>query len=336
MLLAVSLAVPVRPLAFVVGRLAHGFGEPSHAGRIVLSERRMKIAFLGLGKMGGSIARHLAKAGEDITLWNRTQARAEAIERESAGNSTKTAKTAAEAVAEADVVFTMPMDDASLEEILYQDGVLDRLRKGSIHVSLSTLSVPMSKKLTEEHARRGQHFVAAPVFGRPHIAQAGKLWVVAGGAKEPVEKVRPLLEKFSRGITVVAETPWSAHAMKLGGNFLITAMIASLSESFVFAEAMGVEPGTFAEMVNPALFQSPFYEMYSKIMLNPPETPGATMAVGEKDMRLFREAAQSGRVKTPLADVFMSTFHRAFEAGMKEADWAAGYLRLERTVNREE
>jgi 3-hydroxyisobutyrate dehydrogenase-like beta-hydroxyacid dehydrogenase len=139
----------------------------------------MKIAFLALGKMGGAIARHLVKGGEDVTVWNRTPARAEALAREGA----KSAKTAAEAVAGADVVFTMPMDDRSLEEILTKDGVLDGLRKGAIHISLSTLSVAMSKKLTEEHAKRGQHFVAAPVFGRPHIAEAGKLWVVVGGAR---------------------------------------------------------------------------------------------------------------------------------------------------------
>lgn len=283
----------------------------------------MKIAFLSLGKMGGAIALHLAKSGEDLTVWNRTAARAEAVTREGA----KPAKTAAEAAAGADVVFTMPIDDASLEEILTKGGLLAGLHKGAIHVSLSTLSVALSKRLTEEHGKRMQHFVAAPVFGRPHIAEAGKLWVVVGGAKEAVEKVRPLLSKFSRGITVVAETPWSAHAMKLGGNFLITAMIASLSEGFVFSEAMGVEPAVFLETVNQALFQSPFYEMYGKIMLSPPATPGATMAVGEKDMRLFREAAQGGHVKTPLGDLFAQTFHRAFEAGMKDADWAAGYLR---------
>lgn len=84
--------------------------------------------------------------------------------------------------------------------------------------------------------------------------------------------------------------------------------------------------------MNKALFQSPFYEMYGKIMLTPPETPGATMAVGEKDMRLFREAAQAQHVPTPLADVFMATFHRAFEEGMKDADWAVGYLQLQRSA----
>ena len=288
----------------------------------------MKTAFLGLGKMGGAIARLVVKSGEELTVWNRTAGRAEALGREGA----QVAASAAEAVAGADVVFTMLMDDPSLREVLYNGKVLESLGKGAIHVSLSTLSVALSKELTEEHARRGQHFVAGPVFGRPHIAEAGKLWVVLGGAAEPVERIRPLVEKFSRGITVVSENPWSAHALKLGGNFLITAMIASLSEGFVYAEALGVSPEVFLETVNKALFQSPFYEMYGKIMLTPPEKPGATMAVGEKDMRLFREAAQEGRVQTPLADLFMATFHRAFAAGMKDADWAAGYLELQRSA----
>ncbi|HEX4037123.1 MAG TPA: NAD(P)-dependent oxidoreductase [Acidobacteriaceae bacterium] len=284
----------------------------------------MKVAFLGLGRMGSAIVRLLVKSGAPVTVWNRTAARAEPLVKEGA----QAASTAADAVADADVVFTMVMDDAALDEVLEKDGVLANLKKGGIHVSLSTLSVACSRKVTEEHARRGQQFVAAPVFGRPHIAEAGRLWIAVGGAKAPVETVRPLLEKFSRGITVVSENPWSAHALKLGGNFLITAMIASLTESFVFAEAMDLDPAIFLDTVNKALFQSPFYEMYGKIMLTPPETPGATMAVGEKDMRLFREAAQEGHVPTPLADVFMAAFHRAFEVGMRDADWAAGYLEL--------
>lgn len=288
----------------------------------------MKIAFLGTGRMGAAIARHLIKSGEDLTVWNRTAASAQALGAEGA----QVATTVPEAVKGADIVFTMVIDDRALEDILVSHAMIDSLPRGAMHVSLSTLSVAFSKKLTTEHAQRGQHFVAAPVFGRPHIAEAGKLWVAVGGAKDPVEKVRPLLEKFSRGITVAAEHPWSAHALKLGGNFLITAMIASLSEAFVYAEAMGVEPGVFLDTVNKALFQSPFYEMYGKIMLTPPEKPGATMAVGEKDMRLFREAAQQSHVKTPLADLFLATLQHALEAGMKDADWAAGYLQLERSA----
>lgn len=286
----------------------------------------MKAAFLGLGRMGSAMALRMAEPGVELTVWNRTAARADPLRHAGA----VVAASAAEAVAGCGVVFTMLMDDASLEAVLREGGVMEALPSGAIHVGLSTLSVGLSRRLTEEHAARGQHFVAAPVFGRPHIAEQGKLWIAMGGASAAVETVRPLLEPCSRGITVVSEDPWSAHALKLGGNFLITAMIAGLTESFVYAEALGISPETFLTTVNSALFQSAFYEMYGKIMLHPPETPGATMAVGEKDMRLFRDAAEGAGVKTPLADAFFATFHRAFEAGMKESDWAAGYLQLER------
>lgn len=289
----------------------------------------MMIAFLGLGRMGSVIARHLIRHGENVTLWNRTAAHAQLLAAEGA----KVAKTPAEAVSACDVVFTMLLDDPALEQVIYDGKVLESLPKGAIHVSLSTLSVQLSRRLTSDHAARGQHFVAAPVFGRPHIAEQARLWIAVGGAPEPVGRIRALLQVFSRGVTVVSDNPWSAHALKLGGNFLITAMIASLSESFVYAEALSIDPEIFLETVNNALFQSPFCEMYGKIMLHPPATPGATMAVGEKDMRLFREAAHSEQLSTPLADRFFATFHRAFEAGMKDQDWAAGYYRLEKGLD---
>lgn len=285
----------------------------------------MNLAFLGLGKMGVPIARHLLKHERNITLWARNVVNAEPLRRDGA----KGAGSAAEAAAGADILFSMLLDDPAVESVLFEGKVLEALPHGAIHVCLSTLSVALSRRLTAEHAARGQHFVAAPVFGRPHVAEAAKLWTVVGGQKEVIERVRPLLENFSRGITVVSEHPWSAHALKLAGNFLITAMIAGLTESFIYADAFGIEPEVFLETVNSALFQSPFYELYGGIILHPPEKPGATMAVGEKDLRLFRESAQAEQLATPMADLFSATFHRAFEAGMKDADWAAGYYRLE-------
>ena len=288
----------------------------------------MKIAFLGLGKMGRVIARLLVDRGEEVTVWNRTPAHAEALT--SAG--ARAAQSPGKAAAGAEVVFTMVMDDPAVEAVLYSGRVMENMSPGAIHVSLSTLSVAMSRRLTAEHTARGQRFVAAPVFGRPHVAEQGRLWTAVGGAPDAVEKVRPLLEYFCRGVTVVSEHPWSAHALKLGGNFLITAMIASLTESLIYAEAMEIDPGVFLQTVNSALFQSPFYEMYGKIMLHPPENPGGTIALGEKDMRLFREAAHSAEVRTPLGDLFMATFHRALEAGMKDQDWASGYYQLQRGV----
>jgi 3-hydroxyisobutyrate dehydrogenase-like beta-hydroxyacid dehydrogenase len=207
---------------------------------------------------------------------------------------------------------------------------MDALSPGGLHISCSTISVALSERLTEEHARRGHEFVAAPVFGRPNVAQEGRLWIVAAGADHAVERARPLLEPLSRGISVVGPEPRQAHAVKLGGNFLITMMVQALSESFVYAEGQGIDPATFFEAVNSALFQSPFYAAYSKVMLHPPERPGATMELGEKDLRLLREAAASRNTRLGLADLMAEVFAQARAAGLAQEDWAVGQYKMAR------
>ena len=191
----------------------------------------------------------------------------------------------------------------------------------------------LSERLTREHARRGQEFVAAPVFGRPNIAEEGRLWIVVAGAEQAVAKARPLLECFSRGISVVGAEPRQAHAFKLGGNFLISAMIYSLSEAFVYAAGQGIDPGTFLETVNSALFQSPFYAAYAKVMLHPPEQPGATIELGEKDLRLLREAAASRTTRLSLADSLAEVFAQARAAGLGREDWPVGMYRMSQRGN---
>ncbi len=208
------------------------------------------------------------------------------------------------------------------------NGLLDAMSPGALHISSSTISVALSERLTREHARRGQEFVAAPVFGRPNIAEEGRLWIVVAGAEQAVAKARPLLECFSRGISVVGAEPRQAHAVKLGGNFLISAMIYSLGEAFVYAAGQGIDPETFLETVNNALFQSPFYAAYAKVMLHPPEQPGATIELGEKDLRLLREAAASRNTRLSLADSLAEVFAEAIAAGLGREDWAVGLYRM--------
>ncbi|MFZ0339841.1 MAG: NAD(P)-dependent oxidoreductase [Terracidiphilus sp.] len=287
----------------------------------------MKIGFLGLGKMGTPMAMHLIAAGHELRVWNRTEGRTEPLLREGA----IAAATPAEAELGADAVFTMLFDDAANEEVIFgSNGLIDALSPGALHISCSTISVALSERLTREHARRGQEFVAAPVFGRPNVAEAGRLWIVVAGAEQALAKALPLLEPLSRGISVVGAEPREAHAVKLGGNFLITMMVQSLSESFVYAEQQGVDPAAFFEAVNSALFQSPFYEAYSKVILHPPERPGATMELGEKDLRLLREAAASRDTRLSLADLMAEVFREARIDGMAQEDWAAGQYKMAR------
>jgi 3-hydroxyisobutyrate dehydrogenase-like beta-hydroxyacid dehydrogenase len=205
---------------------------------------------------------------------------------------------------------------------------LDAIRPGAVHVSLSTISVALSERLTAEHARRGQRFVAAPVFGRPSVAEEGRLWIVVAGPEKDVAEIRPLLEPLSRGISVIGPGPRQAHALKLGGNFMISAMIHALGEAFVYADAQGIAPETFLETVNSALFQSPFYAAYGKVMLHPPEQPGATIDLGAKDMRLLREAAAGRQTSLSLADNLAEVFAQAREVGLAGEDWAVGQYRM--------
>ena len=285
----------------------------------------MRIGFLGLGNMGTPMARRLLAAGHELSVWNRSEARSEPLIREGA----IAAATPAEAELGADAVITMLFDDAANEEVLFgANGLLDALDPGALHIACSTISVALSERLTAEHARRGIDFVAAPVFGRPNVAEEGRLWIVVAGADGAVARARPLLEPLSRGISVVGREPRQAHAVKLGGNFLISAMIHSLSESFVYAAGQGVDPETFLETVNSALFQSPFYAAYGKVMLHPPEQIGATIALGEKYLLLLREAAASRGMRLSLAETLAEIFAEARQTGRGGEDWAVGQYRM--------
>ena len=254
-------------------------------------DRKMRIALLGLGKMGTPIARLLLKNGHQLTVWNRTIAAAEQL----AADGALVAASPTEAVKGMPVVFTMLSNDAATESVVFGAenglGILGAMDVDAVHVSLSTISVKLSRLLGDSHQQHRQHFVAAPVFGRPPIAEQGKLWIAVGGNTLAVERVRPLLEAASRGMTVVSDEPWRAHALKLGGNFMIAAMVEAMSEAFIFAESQGIAPDLFLEAVNSALFQSAYYTRYSHTILHPPPVPGATIAMGSKDIALFRDAA---------------------------------------------
>lgn len=283
----------------------------------------MKIGFLGLGKMGTPMALRLIAAGHELSVWNRTEGRTEPLLREGA----IAAATPAEAELGSGAVITMLFDDAAHEEVLFgANGLMDALEPGALHISCSTISVALSERLTREHERRGIDFVAAPVFGRPNVAQEGRLWIVVAGAVNAVARARPLLEPISRGISVAGSRPSQAHAVKLGGNFLIASMIHGLSESLVYAESLGIDPAVFFETVNSALFQSPFYAAYAKVMLNPPSQPGATIGLGAKDVRLFREAA-AGHTGLSLAPHLAEVLAEIQQEGHGNDDWPVAEYR---------
>jgi 3-hydroxyisobutyrate dehydrogenase-like beta-hydroxyacid dehydrogenase len=213
----------------------------------------MNVGFIGLGRMGVGMAVNLLKAGHYLTVYNRTPAKAEALV-------TKGAK-AAGSIADAcrgDAVITMLANDEAVENVvLGRDGVITNLPLGALHVSSSTISVGLSQRLSEEHAKKGQQFVSAPVFGRPEVAAAGQLFVVAAGDPTAVDVAAPLLDVIGQRTFVVSDTPKAANLVKLSGNFLGAAVIESLGEALTLIAKEGIDERRYLEILTSTLFDAP-------------------------------------------------------------------------------
>ena len=279
----------------------------------------MKVGFIGLGNMGLPMARNLLRAGDSLTVYNRTSGRAEQL----AADGAMIAGSASEAAREAQVVITMLADDQALRSVVFGQGVLGAMAPGAIHLGMSTISVAFSRELAEAHAAAGRGY-AGPVFGRPDAAAAARLWVVAAGAAEHVETCRPLMEAMGRAVSVVGADPWVANVVKVTGNLMIATTIEALGEAFALQRKWGVAPRAFLEVVNGALFQSPLYANYGGLIADEKYEPaGFRLRLGLKDTRLALEAAEAVSVPLPLASLLRDHFLTAVANGKGEMDWAA-------------
>jgi 3-hydroxyisobutyrate dehydrogenase-like beta-hydroxyacid dehydrogenase len=207
----------------------------------------MKVGFIGIGQMGAGMAMNLLKAGHELTIYNRTRSKT----RDLLDKGARAAADVADAC-QGDAVFTMLADDLALETVVYGErGMLAHLRKGAVHVSASTISVALSERLTADHAAAAQRFVAAPVFGRPEMAERGHLFVVAAGPADAIERVDALLEAVGQRTFVVSEQPKAANLVKLSGNFLIASVIESLGEALALVTKGGVDKRQYLDFLTP-------------------------------------------------------------------------------------
>ncbi len=281
----------------------------------------MKLGFVGLGAMGSGMARNLLRAGHTVTVYNRTRSRAEALAAEGA----RIGGSPAEAARENEAVITMLADDAAVESVAFgKDGIAEALARGAAHISMSTISVALSKRLGESHAARGQVYLSAPVFGRPEAAEARKLWVAAAGDAAQLSRFHPVFDAIGRGMSIAGEEPWKANVVKLCGNFLIASMIEAVGEAFALARKSGIAPRELLDTVNNAVFQSPLYAGYGgRIADETFHPPGFTLTLGLKDIRLALEAAESEAVPLPLASLIRDHMLEAIAHGLSEADWSS-------------
>ena len=279
----------------------------------------MKVGFIGLGNMGVGMVGNLLKAGHDVRIYNRSADKARTLLAKGA----KLAASVAEA-SDVDVVMTMLANDEAVESIvLGPGGVLSSLRAGAMHISSSTISVPLAACMAQEHAKHGQRYVAAPVFGRPAAAAAAELLIVAAGEHGAVMAAKPLLEALGKKVFVAGERPEAANLIKLSGNFLSASAIESIGEAFALAAKAGVDREQYLEILT-TLFDAPAYRIYAPLIASGRFEPAAFRApLAQKDIRLLLAAAEKLSVPMPFASVLRDRFLTLMAHGGEHLDWSA-------------
>jgi 3-hydroxyisobutyrate dehydrogenase-like beta-hydroxyacid dehydrogenase len=280
----------------------------------------MKVGFIGLGQMGSGMAGNLLKAKHEVSIYNRTAGKTENLVRLGAK-----APGEISMVSMSEAVITMLANDAAVEDVVFGNyGVLKSLPRNAVHISCSTISVTLSKRLAEAHEAAGQHFLAAPVFGRPDAAAAGKLFVVVAGKAGIIESCRPLFEAIGQRTFVISETPEAANLVKLSGNFLIAAVIEALGEAIALIGKGGVDRQAYLELLTSTLFNAPVYKTYGRLIVDDKFEPaGFAALLGQKDVRLALAAAEALSVPMPLAGLIRDRFLTLVALGGETLDWSA-------------
>jgi 3-hydroxyisobutyrate dehydrogenase-like beta-hydroxyacid dehydrogenase len=281
----------------------------------------MKIGFVGLGSMGSGMARRLIEAGHTLAVYNRTRSRAEPFR----SSGTRVADSVHDVAAGADVLISMLADDRALEEIVFPPGdALQALPAGAVHCSMSTISVALSQRLAAAHHEHRQQYLAAPVFGRPEAAAAGKLFVVAAGPEDQVQRCAPIFDVVGQKTFNAGPDAPAANVIKLAGNFMITAVIESLAESVALARKHDMDPRVLLDVLTGSLFSAPIYSTYGTILVEQRfDPPGFKLPLGMKDNALVLQAAQAAGVPMPIASLVHDRFVSAMAAGLGDSDWSA-------------
>ncbi len=279
----------------------------------------MKVGFIGLGAMGSAMASNLVAAGHTVTVWNRSAAACEPL----ASLGARVASTPERAV-QGEVLCSMLANDRAVREVILDSGLLDAMDRGTVHVNHATISVALAQELAAEHARRGLDYVAAPVFGRPDMAAAGKLNILAAGKPAVIERVQPLLEAMGSKVWPMGEAPERASVAKIAGNFMLASAIESMAEATALTRAYGVSAADFLEVMTSTLFASPAYQGYGRLIAEQRFKPaGFSLPLGFKDVGLAQAAAESARVPLPFAGVLRDSLLEAMAAGDEDLDWSA-------------
>lgn len=252
---------------------------------------------LGTGIMGSGMARSMARAGLDVTVWNRSSDKARALD-------LPVADTPADAVKDKDVVVTMLFDFDSVATVMAE--ALPAMRADAIWLQTSTIGIEESAKLAELATRKGVSFVDAPVSGSRQPAENGQLTVLAAG--RPDERLEPVLDAISAKVVWVGERPGDGHRLKLVMNAWVLTVTAGTAQSIALAEALGVDPSMFLEMISGGPLDSGYAQLKGKAMLSGDFTPAFPLSGAAKDAGLIKEAATDSGVAGDLAEALEHLF----------------------------
>jgi 3-hydroxyisobutyrate dehydrogenase len=275
-----------------------------------------RVAVLGTGIMGGPMARNLLRAGHEVTVWNRTVDKAEALEEEGA----RVASTPADAIRDAEIVLTMLADARAVQATVIESGGLDELPQGRLLIQSSTIGVAATERLAAHAGERGITFVDAPVLGTKKPAEDGQLFMLASGPEEARARCEPVFDAISRGHVWLGEAGMGTR-LKLVANSWILCTMENLSETFVFARTLGVDPRSFLEAISGGAMDMPYAHVKGEAIQDFP--PSFQLAHARKDVALILDAA--GDVELPLVRATLQQFDRAFELGHGDEDMSAVY-----------
>jgi len=282
----------------------------------------MKVAFLGLGIMGRPMATNLAKAGHDVTVWNRTAGK----DLEGA----RTAATPAEAARGAEVVWICVSDTKAVENVLFgAGGVAESLTTGMIIVDSSTIAPTATADFAERVRPQGVHYVDAPVTGSKIAAENGTLIFMVGGDEVVIDKLSPLFAAMGKKIFRMGETS-KGHAAKLVMNLQIAMIYEGFAEALTLGAKLGVDAEKLLPLINASMVKSGVVEYKAPFVLKRDFSPNFPLRLMYKDLRLAREAARQARVKLPGLETVEELYEIAAEDGQGDLDYAATLTLLEK------
>jgi 3-hydroxyisobutyrate dehydrogenase-like beta-hydroxyacid dehydrogenase len=280
----------------------------------------MNIGFIGLGRMGYGMASRILGGGHDLTVYDAVPAPAARL----ADAGARVGASIADACAGRDVVVTMLVEDVTVREVAFgRGGLCESLPAGTIHLVMGTHGVATVRALETRHAEAGQVLVAAPVLGRPDLAAAGQLGIVAAGPEEAVQRCEPLLAVMGRRTFLAGPKPESATAIKLANNAVLGCAMVAMAEGFSLVRKYGVVPQVFQDVMTEGLFSAPAYKVYGQKMVDESyDQVGSPIHVGLKDSNLIAAAADLARVPMPGHNVYRDRLLGAVAHGDGDRDQA--------------